>query len=767
MQFGVLQLILLGLVRLSLGEQEVLHIQKDEDLENSSIDVSEMESTTTLIELETGTTSVTTEQQIQTDILINGDESTEATKENSEINVSDNNAEIVVEGLDDKTHEIEQDVADQSHFEETYDENVDINEPIVEELEESTLDESNGDEPNIDQPEDSNVDEPTADEESNEENNATKSIEEKPKEIRFFDHESKKYPNTEYLEIKPLNGNNVLFSFNFEANGTTALYPQKDEVLYYNVIPKSLDAVLKSTNTRELHLRFGHGWYDSELNGKLVNNGFLSGGTGVEIWATIESTDEQGAFDEWIQLANSLSGMFCASFNFIDSSITTVPEKLFGGDINLDSQVDLKANLYHFRSALPREPICTENLTPFLKLLPTKGKQGISTLLSGNKMFNAEWTSMSIDVLTDCETGDSENCKQIIKQSINMILNVPKILEKNEMPIPKPTPGSLLRCDPSKKHDLYNCFPLPPQKDYRYSLIDLFGKTIDGGSLIASQPSRVCLDVDLENWGIEMLALTSISETYSDGKLCFDLDSSTDYNIRFNTADSSKIAPLELPPFYASRSLSGYSQDAGGFRLDFYNPGDESQKIIIFETLPWFVRVYMHSLTLTVVDEFGNSQILNVNDDKLPDYVKVILYDPAIDRIAPNHLEFLIEASAKTKLKFSFKFDKSMLLYAEYPPDANHGFELEPAIFALVDNSTNTIKYIMRTTTSLLTLPTPDFSMPYNVIILTLTIMALTFGSVFNLLVKKTITEEEAEKLQAEKPLEKIRMKIRGLLGRK
>lgn len=598
-------------------------------------------------------------------------------------------------------------------------------------------------------------------------NEEEKMADEIPKEIQFYDRESKKFPNTEYLEIKPLHGNNLLVSFNFQANGTTELYPTDDEVLYYDVIPKSLGTILKSTNTREIHLRFRHGWYDSEVNGKLVHNGFLSGGTGVELWATIEADTKEKAFEEWIQLANSLSGMFCASFNFIDSSITTSPEKLFGAEIDLASQVELVGNLYHFRSALPREPVCTENLTPFVKLLPTKGKQGISTLLSGNKMFNAEWTSMSIDVVTDCDEGDANRCRQTMNQSINMILNVPKILEKNEMPIPKPTPGAELRCDESKIHDLYHCFPLPPSKEYHYSLIDLFGKTIEGGSLVASKPSTVCLDVNLNNWELEILSVSPIHEFFEAQNICFELDTSADYNIRFNTNNSSDVNPAEPPPFYASRSLSGFSQDAGGFRLDLYNPGEESQKIIIFETLPWFVRLYMHSMTISVGDEYGNTKILNVHDRELPNYVKQIIYNPAVDRVAPTHLELLIEAPPKTKLKFSFKFDKAMLLYAEYPPDANHGFELEPAIFALIDEkNSNDIKYIMRTTTSLLTLPTPDFSMPYNVIILTLTVLALAFGSLFNLIVKKTVKEEEAEALQNERPIEKIKRKIRALIGK-
>lgn len=46
-------------------------------------------------------------------------------------------------------------------------------------------------------------------------------------------------------------------------------------------------------------------------------------------------------------------------------------------------------------------------------------------------------------------------------------------------------------------------------------------------------------------------------------------------------------------------------------------------------------------------------------------------------------------------------------------------------------------EYVARTTSLLLSLPTPDFSMPYNVIILTCTVVALCFGSMFNLLSRR------------------------------
>jgi GPI-anchor transamidase subunit T len=79
-------------------------------------------------------------------------------------------------------------------------------------------------------------------------------------------------------------------------------------------------------------------------------------------------------------------------------------------------------NLHLLHGTLPREVVCTENLTPFLKLLPCKGKAGISSLLDGHKLFDASWQSMSIDVRpVYTDTGES---LLEITQTIDMVLDI-------------------------------------------------------------------------------------------------------------------------------------------------------------------------------------------------------------------------------------------------------------------------------------------------------------------------------------------------------
>ncbi len=100
---------------------------------------------------------------------------------------------------------------------------------------------------------------------------------------------------------------------------------------------------------------------------------------------------------------------------------------------------------------------------------------------------------------------------------------------------------------------------------------------------------------------------------------------------------------------------------------------------------------------------------------------------------------------------------KPFLRYTEHQPDAQRGWDLPPAVlvpFAFRDrnnsaaaaspvlagrNSHSRRPQRMYTPILLVDLATPDFSMPYNVIIMSCTLIALIFGSVFNLLTRRFV----------------------------
>jgi phosphatidylinositol glycan class T len=144
--------------------------------------------------------------------------------------------------------------------------------------------------------------------------------------------------------------------------------------------------------------------------------------TSCGIWLTINRANAK-----WLTLTNALSGLFCASLNFIDSTRTIRPVRIFTPE-GIHPQSSLP-NLHLLHGTLPHEVVCTENLTPFLKLLPCKGKAGISSLLDGHKLFDASWQTMAIDVRPVCH-GDDSTCVLEMEQTVDMVMD----LERSRRP---------------------------------------------------------------------------------------------------------------------------------------------------------------------------------------------------------------------------------------------------------------------------------------------------------------------------------------------
>ena len=475
----------------------------------------------------------------------------------------------------------------------------------------------------------------------------------------------------------------------------------------------------------------------------------------MELWAWVEGQNVEDAEAHWKKLVNALSGLFCASLNFIDSAHTTFPVKSFEPSGETYSATT-KSNLYLLHGALPREPVCTENLTPFIKLLPCKGKAGISSLLDGHKLFDAQWQGMAIDVVPNCDV-NTNICRRRMTQKIAAVIDIPRALRRRFSPVPTPVPEHELRCDSSKPYSSqHQCFPLGESTEVNWTLSDIFGRKIAGACPLADNEFHVSFEGS-DSWNVKMVTPEDDSENQLFvEKVNFSLQGSRITDVIVMSMNSSNIPAIQSPPVFLERSFTGYGQDRGGLRSVFTNPSEnEEVRFVYFETLPWYMRLYLHTLELTV----RHSPVKKLSK---ADVIKEILYRPAVDRKQPSQIELEMVLPPKTSVAISYDFDKTLLFISEYPPDANRGFDIPPGILTTIGRP-----FTIRTTSLLLSLPTPDFSMPYNVIILTCTVLALCFGTMFNMLVKRIVTDEEAEEAAAERPLNRIIAKIKSIIKKK
>lgn len=147
-------------------------------------------------------------------------------------------------------------------------------------------------------------------------------------------------------------------------------------------------------------------------------------------------------------------------------------------------------------------------------------------------------------------------------------------------------------------------------------------------------------------------------------------------------------------------------------------------------------------------------------------------YSPGLEREKPYMIELLLTLPPNATTKISFNVEKLLLRWTEYPPDAYLGFYIPSAVITAVipDARQDTTIQLMKegygvvrlyTEKLLVLLPTPDFSMPYNVICLACTIVALAFGSFHNLSTKTLMRQTEP----MPGPLQKVILKVKGLLG--
>ncbi|KAK7705887.1 Subunit of the glycosylphosphatidylinositol transamidase complex-like protein [Diaporthe eres] len=550
----------------------------------------------------------------------------------------------------------------------------------------------------------------------------------------------------EQLVLKPLPLSALLASFNFRSNTTLSQF----EAHNFRFFPRSLAQILEYSGTKELHLRFSLGRWDAESWGVRPWGGTREGGTGVELWAWLDADTEEEADNKWLTLTNALSGLFCASLNFIDGTRTIRPSMSF--QLEGDHSDAMSSNLHLLHGTLPREVVCTENLTPFLKLLPCKGKAGIASLLDGHKVFDSSWQSMAIDVRPVCPEGGE--CVLEIEQSIDMVLDI----DRSKRPR---VPGHELKCNTSKEyHSDDTCFPVEYSIGQDWTISQVFGRPIQGTCPLAdAEVAPVCLEVP-ESRPVWVTEGVSESRKENGRKRCYNANPQTTIDLILppieREGENSQITTEEyvqpdIPPLYAERSLTGHGQEHGGVQTILTNPSDtEDVEFVYMESLPWFMRIYLHTLEARVLDPPSGKQQEVIQD---------IFYRPALDRQRGTQLEVKLRIPPRSTVFLTYDFEKSILRYTEYPPDANRGFDVAGAVITILSSDKSTSN--LRTTALLLNLPTPDFSMPYNVIIFTSTAIALAFGGMFNLLVRRFVAADEGPEVT----LTRLKNKIKARFG--
>ncbi|ORY37226.1 Gpi16 subunit, GPI transamidase component [Rhizoclosmatium globosum] len=416
---------------------------------------------------------------------------------------------------------------------------------------------------------------------------------------------------------------------------------------------------------------------------------------GLVLWAWLDNDlspplSSQNSSDfssRWTGLTNALAGTFCASINqIVPTKVSAEPRESFRVD-----GVDPEKHWLRY-ATLPREITCTENLTPWAKLLPCTTKAGIASLFNGYTLFDADYHSMRVRLRKQCNSA-SLKCEIELHQDLIVIL------------------------DPVRKN--YD-------RSINWSLRLLFEREITGLCPLDVDGSQVTVTLPggkNANW-------YGASEPVKDstGNFVFPLELGKRVDFGLTYYDQEPVRDnIFVPTIQLHRHLTGYGRERGGFNLRLTNNDPTApQSVTLLEVLPWYLHLYLHTLQTTTTSVSDNTRILAT-----PNITQ--RYQLSIPRSRPSILEFSLALPPASTTTIHYEFDRAFIKYTEHPPDANRGFDIPPSVLTVHTEK----PYRIFSEILLIALPTPDFSMPYNVITMTCTIVALYFGTVFNLIVKR------------------------------
>ncbi|KNC54595.1 GPI transamidase component GPI16 [Thecamonas trahens ATCC 50062] len=372
-----------------------------------------------------------------------------------------------------------------------------------------------------------------------------------------------------------------------------------------------------------------------------------------------------------------VAGLFCASFELVGADETAV--------VAVAAQ-ELR------RGSLASESVCTENLTPWLKLIPGRSV-GLASLIKPLRVFNVKYFAQFVR----------------FRAPGTLVLDLTLVH----------TPEGL---GTGRVMPLAN-FALPDL---------LVGREAGPGGMRGSplaDRSMVVLELDAQVADATTLEpAPSQRRATGDGMrvdAVYELESAQ--NVRVVATVSPPLAPALTPlPSAAGgvsldRHVSGSGGGPGGMHTCVVNSGRGTVRGKFEDVFPAYIVAYFHTLTWT---GDGTLRVLRRQHGRLGS--------------APHHFELAIEVAGDGELCWSYEFDKEFLHLNKYPPDAHRGFDLASGVLRAVrDGSDETGELVVYTPSVLLHVVTPDFSMPYNVITLTCTVMALFFGSMFNSLLRK------------------------------
>lgn len=384
---------------------------------------------------------------------------------------------------------------------------------------------------------------------------------------------------------------------------------------------------------------------------------------GVELWADFDVPHDQ-VDASWKNLTHTLSGLFCASINFLESSAAySAPDwgfRPFSGSLRYGS--------------LPREAVCTENLTPWLKLLPCRDKAGLAVLMDRPSIYRGFYHSQRLR-LTSTEFGSVEvESGLALDQTLTVVLQPTNSqrpgmpYSSNSVPQPSWSLSSIFgrkvsgKCVLAKYSNVYIHIESSLVSKLKNLLTEDEGSEAgemffenswnNPGFELSIAPNRVIKEVNSLQDENSIVLYEYLIDTYSNSKP-FDLG----FTWKFPVVWLSPQAPL-----HASRFLMGSGNERGAIAIslkaaeqsDGLWSADTTEnscmlRFNVFQVVPWYVKVYFHTLQV-FVDE---------KPQPVMDVIERMHVSPSEDKVSPGLMEMAFKLPCHVNsVTLTLEFDK-------------------------------------------------------------------------------------------------------------
>jgi GPI-anchor transamidase subunit T len=568
---------------------------------------------------------------------------------------------------------------------------------------------------------------------------------------------------TEEVLFRPLADGHALVHFHFaQASRAADLH---SAAWHSQGFPRSVAELLLSTGVHSFSLTLARGpWLTREWGDAPV--AAPPGAALTALWSN-QSLTAPHRQSSWRRLAHGLGGVLCASLGGIAR-----PGEWFEPHVSLAVQPGQRVAF----SQLAREPVCTENLAPWLNLLPCNDAAGVAALLrSRTAVLGARHVALSMTARA--QGGHAPT----LALTLTLVLRPPEGMMRLSL-------LQLLSVDPKQK--MSGCLA-----------------TKEAHVLVAvpeHAPWKLDAPSSEHSDGAAHTAVTAFDVTSGRGDL---------HAVMHNTAELT-WSPREVggvdgvshaaPPavgvprwsvwssmrpesagWWAAGWLSGQGDARRGLVLDLFRealPASTSEplQVTLLQLVPHWCRLEYHTLVVTA----DGTPLLSPSLRVLPASA-LNMVPPRVRTPGLFDLQVVVPPNT-THIQLRIQFRVAFGRLDDFPPDVNRGIDIPPARWAVKapghsspctqqsrplhcllthagvpgsgdahNRGGDPRDAVLYTGGLLLSLPSPDASMPFNVVCFVGTAIALLHASMLATLTRRQGFAARAEK--ARKLVENIK----------